>query len=251
LAPNTIIIKTKPRITYPNTNPRITYPISPVNIQNLLTTFLDKQNLEILKFTDTLQQEQLTQPQWKDAQDIFQKILDSLSNCVKQTCMTQPTPPLPHRAKIQGGFLPRKQQKIWKSHLKLYHSIRKAIHVACHYHYTQLHNHPDIKTLFSLHNINIPPLPTNPTTHKQWIEDLAHIGKTAKIDAYKITSKQTSINCKIAIKKYRALLNTKPKTIHKKIFQPSTESSMDCIKDPHDNILTNPTEIAKEIHRAQ
>ena len=154
MAPNTVIIKTK---TNPNTNPRITYPISQINIQNLLTNFLDKQNLEILKLTDALQQEQLTQSQWKEAQTTFQKVLDSLSDCVEQTCMTQPTPPLPHRAKIQGGFLPRTQQKIWKSHLKLHHNTRKAIHAACHYHHTQLHNYPDILALLSLHNVNIPP----------------------------------------------------------------------------------------------
>jgi hypothetical protein len=165
--------------------------------------------------------------------------------------MTQPSPPLSNRAKIQGGFFPRKQQKIWKSHLKIHHSIRKAIHIVCQYHHTQLHNHSDIKTLLSFHNVSTPPLPTNPTAHKQWIEDLAHIGKTAKTDAYKITAKQTTINCKIAITKYRALLNTKPKTIHKHIFQPSTETSLDCIKNSQDNILTKPSEIANEIFRVQ
>ena len=161
LAPNTIIIKTKPT---PNTNPRITYPISPTNLQNLITIFLDKQNLEILNLTNVLQQEKLTPSQWEEAQTTFQKIINSLSSCVEQTCMTKPTPPLPNRAKIQGGFLPRKQQKIWKSHLKTHHSIRKAIHAACHYHHTQLHNHPDIKYLHSLHNANIPPSPQTTIT---------------------------------------------------------------------------------------
>jgi hypothetical protein len=75
-----------------------------MNLQNLLTTFLDKQNLEILSLTNTLQHEQLTQQQWEGAQINFQNIISSLSSCVEQTCMTQPTPPVPNRAKIQGDF---------------------------------------------------------------------------------------------------------------------------------------------------
>ena len=147
--------------------------------------------------------------------------------------MSQPTPALPHRANLQGGFLPRQQQKIWKSPLKTHHNIRKAIHLACHHPHTQLRNHPDIPKLLSPLKINIPPLPTNDTEHIQWIENLAVIGKKAKADAYKITTKQTLLNIKTAIKKYRTLLNTKPKTIHKKIFHPTTENSLDCIQNTH------------------
>ena len=219
LTPNSVIIKIKP--TH-NSHPRITYPIPETNLQHLHTTFLDKQNLAIANLTNTLKQEQLTTPQWEEAQTQFNKIIYSLSNYIEQICMSAPTPPLPHRAKLQGGFLPRQQQKLWKSHLKVHHNIRKTIHIACHHPHTQLHNHPDIQALLAPLKINIPPLPTNHTEQMKWIEDLATIGKTAKIEAYKITTKQTTINCKIAIKKYRTLLNTKPKTIHKKIFQPTT-----------------------------
>ena len=165
--------------------------------------------------------------------------------------MSQPAPPLPHRAKLQGGFFPRQQQKIWKSHLRTYYNIRKAIHVACQYPHTQLQNHPDIITLFSSLSIHIPPLHTNHTEQTQWIETLATIGKTAKNEAYKITAKQAMLNIKTAIKKYRTLLNTKPKSIHKKIFQPSTKNSLDCIQNPHGTILTNPLDIAHEIYRTQ
>ena len=248
LTPNSVIIKTKPT---PNPLPRITYPIPKANLQNLHTTFLDKQNLAIDTLTNILKQEKLTIPQWEEAQTQFNNIINSLSNYIEHTCMTLPTPPLPHRAKLQGGFLPRQQQKIWKSHLKIHHNIRKVIHIACHHPHTQLHNHPDIQALLTPLKINIPPLPTNHIEHMQWIEALATIGKTAKIEAYKITAKQTTINCKIAIKKYRTLLNTKPKTIHKKIFQPTTESCLDCIQNPQGIIITNPTDIANEIYQSQ
>jgi hypothetical protein len=108
-------------------------------------------------------------------------------------------------------------------------SAKLYIHLACHHPHAQLRNHPDIPKLLLPLNINIPPLPTNDTEHTKWIENLAAIGKKAKVDAYKITTKQAMSNIKTAIKKYRTLLNTKPKAIHKKIFQPTTENSLDCI----------------------
>ena len=115
LAPNTVVIK---EITTPITTPRITYPIPPNNLQNLQTTFLDKQNLPIENLTQILQQDYLTLTQWEDAQHKFQEITNSLSQCIEQTCMTPPTPPLPNRVKSQGGFLPRTQQKQSKQQLK-------------------------------------------------------------------------------------------------------------------------------------
>ena len=42
------------------------------------------------------------------------------------------------------------------------------------------------------------------------------------MEAHKIITKQTSINCKMAITKNRALLNIKPRAIHKKISHPTT-----------------------------
>jgi hypothetical protein len=123
--------------------------------------------------------------------------------------------------------------------------------LACHHPHAQLRNHPDIPKLLSPLNINIPPLPTNDTEHILWIENLAVIGKKTKVEAYKITTKQALINIKTAIKKYRTLLNTKPKAIHKKIFQPTTENSLDCLQNSHGIILTNPKDVASEIFHTQ
>lgn len=52
---------------------------------------------------------------------------------------------------------------------------------------------------------------------KQWIEDIANIGKNVKVEVYKIIIKQTTINCKTAITKYRALLNINLKLYTKNI----------------------------------
>jgi exonuclease III len=108
LAPNTIIIK---ETITPTNIPRITYPISPNNLQNLQTTFMEKQNLEIANLTQILQQEHLTLTQWEDAQHKLQEIINSLNQCIEQTCMSQPAPPLSNKVKSQARFLPRTQQK--------------------------------------------------------------------------------------------------------------------------------------------
>ena len=165
--------------------------------------------------------------------------------------MTTPTPPLPNKIKNQGGFLPRTQQKKWKRQLKIHHTIRKAIRATCQYPYTCLSNNPDITTLQTTQIPNIPPLPNNPAELHAWIEEIAKIGKNAKTEAHKIITKQTSINCKIAITKYRALLNAKPKTIHKKIFNPTNNNSLDCLQNRLGQILTKPQDIANEIYQTQ
>ena len=248
LAPNNIVLKDT--TTQPIT-PRITYPIPLTTIQKLQTTFLETQNLAIDNLTTTLLQDTLTHDQWEDAQNKLQEITNILSQCIEDICMTKPTPPLPNRAKIQGGFLPRTLQKTWKHQLKIHHSIRKAIRSTCQHPHTNLPNNPDIKALQSLKNIIIPPLPNNHANLHHWIEELANMGKNAKAEAHKITTKQTKINCKKTIHKYRILLNLKPKTIHKKIFQPTTTNSLDCLQNLNGHTLTQPTEIAKEIYHTQ
>ena len=165
--------------------------------------------------------------------------------------MTPPMPPLPIRAKTQGGFLPRTQQRAWKHQLKIHHIIRKAIRAACQHPPTHLQCSQDIQSLLRIPTINILPLPTNQVQHIQWIDKLVTIGKNAKTQAYKIITKQTSINCRSAITKHRTLLNTKPKVIHKKIFHPTTTSSLNCIQSSIGNILTKPIDIANEIYHTQ
>ena len=147
--------------------------------------------------------------------------------------------------------MPRTQQKQWKHKLKIYHNTRKAIRAACHHPHTHLHNDPDILALQLIQNPNIPPPPINPAEIHTWIEEIANIGKNAKIEAHKIITKQTTLNCKKTIQKYRSLLNTKPKTIHKKIFHPITNSSLDCLQNSQGHIITEPNDISKEIYHTK
>ena len=89
--------------------------------------------------------------------------------------------------------------------------------------------------------------------HRTYImdrKDSQHMKKD-KTEAYKIIVKQTTINCKAGITKYRALLNIKPKTIYKKIFHPTIESPLDCIQNSKCDILTKPPDIANEIYYTQ
>ena len=248
LAPNTTILKVA--IT-PTNNPRLIYPIPPNNLQNLQTIFLDKQNLAIENLTRLFQNEHLTHTQWEEAQNKLQEINKSLSLCIGQTCMTKPTPPLPNRAKAQGGLLPRIQQKKWKHKLKIYHTTRKAIRAACHHPHIHLHNDPDIQALQLIQTHSIPLLHIDPIELHTWIEEVANIGKNTKPKAHKIITKQTTLNCKAYINKYRNSLNTKPKTIHKRIFHPTTNNSLDCLQNPQGHIINEPKDITKEIYHTQ
>ena len=62
-----------------------------------------------------------------------------------------------------------------------------------------------------------------------------------------ITTKQMAIKCKKMIIIYNTLLTTKSKTIQKKIFQPTTNTPLDCLKDKNNNISIDSQVIAQEI----
>jgi hypothetical protein len=81
-----------------------------------------------------------------------------------------------------------------------------------------------------------------------WIKTLGTIGKTAKKNARDIITKQTTINYKEAIFKYRNTLNLQPKRIHKVIFENIENTTLDIIKDKQGNILTNPKDKAEKIY---
>jgi hypothetical protein len=60
-----------------------------------------------------------------------------------------------------------------------------------------------------------------------WIKTLETIGKTAKKNACDIITKQTTINCKKEISKYKNTLNLQPKKIHKLIFKNTENTTLD------------------------
>jgi hypothetical protein len=150
---------------------------------------------------------------------------------------------LTHLTNKQGGYLPRKLQKLWKKNLSTYHIIRKTIKLTTqntnwitHPLITNLHNHP---------HTNIPSPPNDPMIINEGIKTLGTIGKTTKKNARDIITKQTTINCKKEISKYKNTLNLQPKRIHKVIFKNTDNTTLDSIKDRQGNILTNPKDIAE------
>jgi hypothetical protein len=99
--------------------------------------------------------------------------------------------------------------------------------------------------------VEIPNPPNDPLLVNEWIKKLGTIGKTAKKNARDIITKQTAINCKKEISKYRNTLNLQPKRIHKVIFKNLENTTLDSIQDRQGNILTNPKDIAEEIYIQQ
>jgi hypothetical protein len=55
--------------------------------------------------------------------------------------------------------------------------------------------------------VEIPNPPNDPILVNEWVKILGNIGKIAKKNARDIITKQTSINCKKEISKYKNTLN--------------------------------------------
>ena len=50
-----------------------------------------------------------------------------ISENIENTCSTMPILTLTNRTILQGGYLLRKTQRIWKRHIATYHLIRKVV----------------------------------------------------------------------------------------------------------------------------
>jgi hypothetical protein len=177
------------------------------------------------------------------------QIVENISKNIEDTCTTPPIPTLTNQTSKQGGYLPRKLQKQWKKELSTYHIIRKAIKSITQE--TNWRTHPILTNLQNHQLPEIPNPPNDPLLVNEWIKILGTIGKTAKKNARNIITKQTSINCKKVISKYRNTLNLQPKRIHKVIFKNMENTTLDNIQDRQGNILTNPKDKAEEIYIQQ
>ena len=176
------------------------------------------------------------------------QMVHNISKIIKETCTTPPIPTLTNLTSKQGGYLSRKLQKYGK----------KFINVS-HYHESHQNNHSRYQLAYPPTNYKItnhphattPFLPNDPTLINDWIKIFGTIGKIAKKNARNIITKQTTINCKKAIAKYRNILNLQPKRIYKVIFKNKDNTTLDNIKDRQGNILTNLEDIAEEIYIQQ
>jgi hypothetical protein len=124
---------------------------------------------------------------------------------------------------------PENSKKLWKKEISTYHVIRKTIKFT-----TQNNNwrtHPLVTNLQNHPHANIPNPPNDPMLINDWIKILETIGKTTKKNARDIITKQTTINCKKEISKYRNTLNLQPKRIHKVIFKNTENTTLYSIKD--------------------
>jgi hypothetical protein len=129
----------------------------------------------------------------------------NISKIIEETCIAPPIPTLISLTTKQGGYLPRKLQKIWKKEISTYHIIRKAIKITTQD--TNWQTHPLITRLQNHPHATIVDLPNDPALINEWIKTLGTIGKTTKKNASNILTKQTTINCKKAIAKYKNTLN--------------------------------------------
>ena len=111
--------------------------------------------------------------------------------------------------------------------------------------------HSIIEELKNHTQVTIPPPPNQEPNQNEWIKIVAKIVKTANVHARKITTKHIQECVRKAISKYMQLYEKNPKKINKKIFKKQETPSLDYITDEHNNIITNPEDIANEIHKQQ
>ena len=165
---------------------RIMNPIPQENLEKFKTKFFEENAIQLNNITTLLSLDQLTQNQWQSTCAQMDQIIQKISKIIKNTCSATPIPILTNRASHQGGILPRKLQKIWKSHIKTYHLIRKGIYITKNT--INWNTHPIMHELNNHTHISIPSPPNNDLQKNEWIKELATLAKMANIQARKITT---------------------------------------------------------------
>jgi hypothetical protein len=74
----------------------------------------------------------LNKTQWHLSCTLLDSIINNISFTIQKTCSATSIIPLIHTTAQQGGCLPCKIQKLWKTHLSTYHLIHKAIYITQH-----------------------------------------------------------------------------------------------------------------------
>jgi hypothetical protein len=116
------------------------------------------------------------------------QMIQNISKIIVDTCSALPIPTLTNLMAKQGGYLPRKLQKLWKKELSTYHIIRKTIKIMSQD--TNWRTHPLITNIQNHPHATIPNPPNDPTLVTEWIKILGLVGKTAKKNARDIITKQ-------------------------------------------------------------
>jgi hypothetical protein len=127
ILPNNIISKNHALVPN-NDKPKILNPIPPENINKFCIKFIETNSTQIHQLIETLQNNTiLSQNQWRQVCDEMDQMVRNISKIIEETCTAPPIPTLIHLTNKQGGYLPRKLQKLWKKELSTYHIIRKII----------------------------------------------------------------------------------------------------------------------------
>jgi hypothetical protein len=112
IPPNNIIAK-KHKPT-PNNKPKILNPIPPENINMFCIKFSGKNTDQIQQLTNILQNNTtLSLNQWQQICEEIDLMVQIISKIIEDACTAPPIPTLIHLANKQGGYLPRKLQKLW------------------------------------------------------------------------------------------------------------------------------------------
>jgi hypothetical protein len=90
--------------------------------------FSEQNTNQIQLLTNLLQNNTtLSQNQWQQICVEMDSMVQNISKIIEDTCTAPPIPTLTHQTNKQGGYLPRKLQKLWKKEISTYHVIRKTI----------------------------------------------------------------------------------------------------------------------------
>ena len=245
---NTLIARPPPHTNAPPT--RLLNPIPPENIEKFNITFFEENSIQIKTLTTLLENHQHLNPdQWSEACTKLDHIVNKISETIEKTCTSNPIHNLTNRTSQQGGFLPRKLARKWQGHLNTYHLIKKTIYIVQND--PLWHTHPILNNIRNHQHTNIPHPPVTTTIPTEWIEVIANIAKNTNKEARKITTKYTKDCILKVVSKYRQMYEKNPKKINRKVFKNNETSPLDSIIDRQNNILTNPEDIASEIHTQQ
>jgi hypothetical protein len=112
----------------------------------------------------------LNKTQWHLSCTLLDSIINNISFTIQKTCSATSIIPLIHTTAQQGGCLPCKIQKLWKTHLSTYHLIHKAIYITQHN--PTWYNHP---LILNLHNHKSILIPTHVhlQTYQEWLTHIS------------------------------------------------------------------------------
>ena len=189
--PRNILLARRP--SPPTTCPtRIMNPIPPETVEQVTTIFFDENAIVQNTITTLLSVDQLPDKHWLLACSELQHIIQKISRTTENTCSTTPLLVLTNRAAQQRRFLPQTVQKIWKTHFKTYHLLRKPIYIT--HNTINSRNHGILYEIISHTDINIPPPPNDDFLTNGWIKEIPTVAKTTNIQVRNFSTTYT-IEC--------------------------------------------------------